>query len=110
MGHILRQGPRELGQDLDQGVASRRPFQPPEVLHELRETHNVSFRSGTRHFTGSRGERSTGQAAATRGLKRLSTFETTHSEPRFRALLTESSAKVLFHRDASADRFGGVLA
>jgi hypothetical protein len=71
-GHILRRGPREeLGQDLDQDVAPRRTFQPPEVLHELRETHNVSFRSGSRHFTGSRGERSTGQAAATRGPKRL---------------------------------------
>jgi hypothetical protein len=44
-----------LGHDLDQGVTPRRPFQPPEVLHELGETHNVSFRPGSRHFTGGRG-------------------------------------------------------
>jgi hypothetical protein len=44
-----------LGSGLDQGVAPRDPFQLPEVLHELGETHNVSFRPGSRHFTGGRG-------------------------------------------------------
>jgi hypothetical protein len=43
-----------LGPGLDQGVAPRGPFRPPEVLHELGETHNVSFRPGSRHFTGGR--------------------------------------------------------
>jgi hypothetical protein len=41
-----------LGPVFDQGVAPRGPFQPPEVLHELGETHNVSFRQGSRHITG----------------------------------------------------------
>jgi hypothetical protein len=46
----------------------------------------------------------------TRGLKQSSRFRNyIHSEPRFRALLTKRSAKVLFHSDAS-DRIGGVLA
>jgi hypothetical protein len=44
-----------LGSGLDQGVVPRGPFQPPEVLHELGETHNVSFRPGSSHFTGGRG-------------------------------------------------------
>ena len=44
---------REPG--FDQGVAPRDPLQPPEVLRELGETHNVSFRPGSRHFTGGRG-------------------------------------------------------
>jgi hypothetical protein len=44
-----------LGPGFDQGVAPRGPFQPPEVLHELGETYNVSFRPGSRHFTGGRG-------------------------------------------------------
>jgi hypothetical protein len=34
-------------------------------------------------------------------LTHLSTFRNyTHSEPRFRALLTEDGARVLFHREA----------
>jgi hypothetical protein len=35
-----------LGPGFDQGVAPRGPFQPPEVLHELGEKHNVTFRPG----------------------------------------------------------------
>jgi hypothetical protein len=34
------------------GIAPRGPFQPPEVLYDLRETHDVSFRPGSRHFAG----------------------------------------------------------
>jgi hypothetical protein len=48
-----------LGPGFDQGVAPSGLFQPPEVLHELGETHNVSFRPGSRHFTGGRGGRRT---------------------------------------------------
>jgi hypothetical protein len=45
---------------------------------------------------------STWPADPTRGLKRSSTFRNyTHSEPRFRALLTEGDARVLFHRETS---------
>jgi hypothetical protein len=43
LAHVLRQG-------FDQGVAPGGSFQPPEVLHELGKTHNVSFRPGSRHF------------------------------------------------------------
>jgi hypothetical protein len=39
-----------LGSGFDRGVAPRGPFQPPEVLHELGETHNVSFRPRSRHL------------------------------------------------------------
>jgi hypothetical protein len=40
------------------------------------------------------------QAVCTRGLKRSSTFRNyIHSEPRFRALLTEGDAQVLFHHE-----------
>src|ERR687893_2898519 len=49
LAHVLEPG-------FDQYVAPRGSFQPPEVLHELGETHNVSFRPGSRHFTGGRGE------------------------------------------------------
>jgi hypothetical protein len=30
--------------------STRGSFPSPEVLHELRKTHNVSFRPGSRHF------------------------------------------------------------
>jgi hypothetical protein len=41
-----------LGQEFDQGVEPIGSFQPPEVLNEFGKTHNVSFRPGSRHFTG----------------------------------------------------------
>jgi hypothetical protein len=46
--------------------------------------------------------RSTWRVVHTLGLKRSSTFRNyTHSEPRFRALLTDGEEQALFHRDAS---------
>src|SRR5918995_453534 len=46
-----------LGQGFDQDVVPRGSFQPPELLHEVGKTHNLSFRPGSRHLTGgSRGE------------------------------------------------------
>jgi hypothetical protein len=43
LAHVLKQ-------EFDQGVTPRGSFQPPEVLHELGKTHNVSFRPRSRHF------------------------------------------------------------
>jgi hypothetical protein len=43
LAHVLKQG-------FDQGFAPVGSFQPPEVLHELGKTHNVSFRPRSRHF------------------------------------------------------------
>ena len=48
LAHVLGPGSRA-------GRCASGPFQPPERLHELGETHNVSFRPGSRHFTGGRG-------------------------------------------------------
>jgi hypothetical protein len=84
-----------LGSGLDQGVAPRGPFQPPEVLHELGETHNASFRPGSRHFSGGRGG---GGEHSRQPLHEIlsgpSTFRNyTHAQPKFRALLTEGSAQ-----------------
>lgn len=97
---------RVLAHVLGPGRRTERSLPAPEVLHELGETHYVSFRPGSRHFTGGRG----GEENATRGLERSSGFRSTKQpDLEFRALLTEDGARSQFlHEDP--DWPGKVLA